>query len=64
MTKPTLLTGAEFRQLRKSKKIGINRLSQQTGVSTLLIRRYESGENMTIKTYLKLLTALQNVNNR
>lgn len=58
MTTPLLLTGAQFADLRKQAKMSVRRLSIISNVNEFTIRRYESGENITISTYRQLLDGL------
>lgn len=58
MTTPLLLTGAQFADLRKQAKMSVRRLSILSNVNEFTIRRFESGENITISTYRQLLDGL------
>ena len=58
MTTPLLLTGDQFADLRKQAKMSVRRLSILSDVNEFTIRRFESGENITISTYCQLLEAL------
>lgn len=58
MTTPLLLTGGQFADLRKQAKMSVRRLSIISNVNEFTIRRFESGENITISTYRQLLDGL------
>ena len=63
MTKPELLTGAEFKALRESAGVTVYRLWKLSNVAENLIRRYESGGNIGIKNYRLIYGQLKKLSN-